>query len=418
MHHIFANNKGKLAALFVIVLYLLGIGLNVKLLNWGDDAFFTGVLHGTNLIDWGLDRYVSWSGRIIIDALMVSTINSPIVWTLLLPASILLASYSMAKIAFKTVNVYWVMLAMMLIAIIPPLISSEAIIWVTGFYNYLLPLSLAIFTVSVMLDEKSCGASKLFALLAIFIFSYQEQVVIIFIITAVLLLIQSYNHFKLLGLLLSLANAAVLFMAPGNYNRLSTEVWRWYPQYMDYGFVEKVMLGYDKLYQAFTMPHNWPLLVFLALAVCLTATKKNIAVAEKVSMSVIVAFIVFSLLHLQTFPYQPNSSIISFYRGEINPDVIVRSHMYICYAFVLVTMSSVLTLLVGLLNGSRNIVGAIIVTLFAAMSIVMIGFSPTVYASTWRVDFVFEVMLIMGTLFLLNEMIEKYNLTQSTREAQ
>jgi len=395
-----ANNALGYAVGLAACLYLVGVASSIALQAVRDDQFFLHALDNASLIDWLKHRYATWSGRVSLDALMVVTIGIEWFWRLAIPGSLLLLALSIARLTMNEITVFNAAAALLLIALIPAGINNEAVYWVTGFYNYLLPVSLAAYTFSVMSDKEAPNVEKLIAGLFVFIFSYHEQVFAVFFVAAAISLLFDFRRFKLVVLLVATLNAAVLFMAPGNHVRSVDETWAWYPQFQEYGLLEKVFLGFDKLYQLLVMKNHWPLLLFLSLLAYLSTTKPSRSASELVSIFFVLSFII--VLGMNYLPFFGEAIMRTTYPGVLAAEWVPRARTYVGYLYTLLVMCSALTLLIGLSDRAKHAKPVVIVTLLAVASVVMMGFSPTVYASGLRVDFVFEILIIIAAFYLVS----------------
>ncbi|MBJ7550359.1 hypothetical protein [Marinomonas ostreistagni] len=406
------SNKVRYFSSLFIALYLLIVSYSIETLHWGDDATFLAIANQTNfnILDWLYNRYFEWSGRVTIEFLMLGTINYPAFWKILIPLTMLLMATSISNIIFNEVKAFAVLLILVLMAISPVEIISESTYWVTGFYNYLLPLSLGLYCFSILIKKAPSRMSMVFSFFSVFIFAYQEQVVVLFLLACVCVPNFYKDKFKLALIFFVIVNAAVLFLAPGNANRLLISYWGAFPQYLDFGLPEQLALGFDKLYQGFIFPDNWPLFIFLGMLCGRYFFINRYAVSEKISLVVLVFFMAFFLAHAQEFPFSSQSFAKAQYIGEINSDAIIGGKMYVWYfAFLLVLVSSLILILRQLTSFGVQI---LIVLSLGIASVMMMGFSPTVYSSTYRVQLIFEVSLIMAILFQFRTLKEEYENVQ------
>ncbi|SBT16999.1 hypothetical protein MGA5115_01087 [Marinomonas gallaica] len=391
----------------VIVAYLVLLSSSLDLLSWGDDAYFSEVANTRNLFAWWWERYLQWSGRIAIDLLMVGTITLKWFWHLLVPLTILLLSYSMLKLTKWQISAAKILLVLIMLALAPVEVMAESFYWVTGFYNYLLPSALALFCFTELTAPRVVMWRRVLATLSVLIFAYQEQVTILFCLAVCLSLYQQRTSFKWFILALTLANSTLLFLAPGNASRTLGSIFMYFPNYQDFGLLEKVLLGVDKLYNVFVKSDNWPLCIFMVVLLAISVFKPSRSWGEKISAMVVGLYIICFFLQYQSGA-NLNESLMGFsYQGGIDAELIPSGRTYAGYLLMMWVMSAVLTLMLGLMAEVKESKFALLALVFGVMSVVMLGFSPTVYASNFRVQVFFELGLIVATLYLLRSIDKK-----------
>lgn len=389
---------------FLIAIYLVLLGLSLDKLNWGDDAYYRKMSETRPLLDWWWERYRVWSGRIFIDLLTVTTITWEWFWRLAIPATLSLLAVSMIRLVKWQVTPAKLLLVLFLLAISPAKVMSESFYWITGFYNYLLPTALALFCFSELNSSKEPPIWRIvLAFLSVFIFAYQEQVTLIFCLALCISLYQKRTTLKWFILVLTVINSAFLFSAPGNASRVIASTFMYFPNYYDFHFLHKVILGMDKLYQVFAMPDNWPVIILLVAIVSVSALKQNRSISEKISALLLMFYVAFFFLQRQYAADLATPLTHLKYSGQIGYETIPDGATYGGYLVLLLVMSSVLILLFGLFNHSKGSLTAFSCLLLGVMSVVMLGFSPTVYVSHYRVQMLFEIGVILASLSLLRD---------------
>jgi hypothetical protein len=168
-------------------------------MTYADDVTFSHALDNISIFDYLLQRYQTWSGRIVIEGLMVSTIILHGFWKIMIPLCFVFSSYLIWGITLKDkidskAGTLLVMAAMLLIN--EP-VAGNAQWWVTGFYNYLLPTTCALFLIKVLLSSSS-GMRKLSTSIVLsFIATSSEQVAVFLVVTIpFIFLVNSENRLR------------------------------------------------------------------------------------------------------------------------------------------------------------------------------------------------------------------------------
>lgn len=392
---------------FLLIAYFLLLGLSMDTHGWGDDQYFQVLNESGSIFEQVWSRYHQWSGRLGIELLLAYTIAWSFFWKLTIPLSIILIIYCFLKLSKYKISPIYFIVVTVLVNLIPSDITSESFYWVTGFYNYLLPCSLGLFCFYVIHERISNKAVIFLAFVSVFIFSYQEQVVIVFVLASVVSLYRVFALNKLFFVALSLFNAVVLFSAPGNILRYNSSVRLYFSNYSDFGFVEKAYLGMDKMYQAFMMSDNWPLFVFLSLLAFVGYHNNEKGIFEKISLVIVFFYLLIFCLQQQKYAFTDESLMGFKYSGTVTSNSIIGANMYKGYLVFLLVLSAAITLMLGLARKHSTVWPALLSLFFGVLSILMLGFSPTVYASGFRVALIFELSLVLATLYLFKCIVNK-----------
>lgn len=242
---------------FYIYFYLV---LDYK--PYSDDfAFLAAANSDQSVLDYVLGRYNGWSGRAAIEFIMFLTIAHPLFWKLAIPSLLLFAAYATWKALLTTVIDCrrGIPLCIFLLFLMGGNIFDETVYYVTGFYNYLIPASAAIFVCAVFARPLMFSAlEKIFAFPLALIASQSEQVgVSLICIFFAFLLWGCREQFSYRAMLLLVVLVGFLFLvaAPGNYVRLASEV-RYMPEFSDYSLFRKLSIGLDVYNSHYIDPGN------------------------------------------------------------------------------------------------------------------------------------------------------------------
>ncbi|WP_336767801.1 hypothetical protein [Pantoea endophytica] len=400
--NITANNWIRATVILCAITYLYIIIRELHLRDVADDQYFLNIFNSQHIFEKVLGRYYTWTGRFPLELLMVSTIGISTFWKIAIPFAVVLLCFSLSRIANKKVGIISFGTALALFATIPSDINSDASWWVTGFYNYLLPVSLAAYTFSVSYVNSNVSFEKIICVIFSLYFSYMEQAGIAYVIAMISLISfrkETRTKFNFFILIFSFINLVICLKAPGNENRLIVEVWNWYPQYQTYGISNKLALGFDKLHQLMTLRYNIPLILFATSLIVLGAYSGKLRTSVKISMFFVMTFISLSITNSLTGFFAESSF---FYSTTLNATRWYSAKIFLSYLYLLIVISSMLFILLNALL--KNIVCAtpIIAMLLGFMSVTMMGMSPTVYASGLRVNFVFEVTCIISSMYVFS----------------
>lgn len=400
------NKSFKVLAIVTIVTYLYLISRTVHLRGADDDQVFLSIFNSGNIIDLLVNRFNTWSGRFSLELLMTTTIGYSTFWKIGIPLSVTVVCYCCSKIAGYKSLVFPFTLAIFLFASIPDQINIDSSWWITGFYNYLLPVAAALYVFKVCFLGGSSKVEKIICIILAFYFPYMEQAGLAFVVAMGCLIYserKSISKFNVTVLILVGINLIICLKAPGNENRFALEAWRWYPQYQTYGIANKLSLGFDKLHQLMTFKSNIPLIALMVSVFYVRCSYSRMTKSIKIALFLIATFIAISIANSFTGFFSRgfffNSTTIDATRWS-------AAKLYISYFYLFTVISSVFIILIDCLLSNKSGLTPIVAMLIGFMTVTMLGLSPTVYASGYRVDFVFEIMCIVSCMSLIKPSIK------------
>ncbi|RRZ94518.1 hypothetical protein EGK14_05650 [Erwinia sp. 198] len=370
---------------------LTGIFLSVKLLNNGDDRMFIHILNGKALFPLLQQRYLEWSGRITIEALLIKTINFSLFWRLGIISSITLLSYCAWKTFFDTLKAaYAIPAGIAIFMLITPSVNIDAAWWVTGFYNYLLPVTLASWALLILKNSATASPmAKTAALLTLLVSCFSEQVALVLLIGAISIYCskQHKERYDALFIVIAFIFSAILLTAPGNTCRYLFEIKNSFPEFSGYSFIDKLTLGIDRLNHHISDPENLLINALFILALANTFQKKNLAGSDFLAVVLVtIKLIGFLLAH-----FQDGVRDFIYNKNYISAQSWFGFKIYSSYFFTLAAIFSLILLSYRHIHNRNMAIFVLISLLTACATVMMIGFSPTVYASSQRVLFLFEI---------------------------
>lgn len=407
----------------VAFLFLLAVAVSAALfLNLetrDDDAAYIAV--GKTFGAWtaSLHSYQVWSGRIALNYLLFSAIVTSWAWKLAMVASLLLLAFSMGRLgAGKAMP--WISASALALALLLLLtdrrVQFDGMWWVTGSFNYLVPVALGLFAVSVLLNAQEAGPlERACGLLAAAIAAYQEQMAVSLSVAALgMLAFQVWQrstrtearaapagntHFAKLFAFIVILNTAFQLLAPGNQFRFDKETETWFPEFADLSVGYKLFLGVERL-AAHLVALETRAFHALLLVAGVMAWQRRRAWGWPAwsALAILAAHACFTLVRRSSlgeyFPY-PAQVIPHIHNGlDIS---------WFAMVWVLLAMGVMLGIRLAMAASLRERLLAALPWAVAAGSVVMVGLSPTVYASGWRVLYVADVMLVIALLDMLRK---------------
>lgn len=407
-----ANNRRNLNAIsfLTIAICLIYIFSSVVFKDITDDHFFSTALRKYSLLDILDIRYNTWSGRVIIEAFLMKTINLPLFPQVSIALSCLLLSLSISKLASDDMRMTIPLIAVSMILILSDFHTNrQATLWITGAYNYIIPISIGLYAITMYFDGNKSTFKKVTSCVLIFLASNNEQFAVTAIIgiAARLIIKAKERELTLYDAAFSASltfGGAVVLAAPGNVVRLHSEILNWMPDFDDYGILYKLSVGVDRISNQINFNDNFLFIICCAVSLAYLLLNNKHCLANTLILSIITLKIVTFLLS-----FYPASPMNNIFRSEnyINPASWGHSSIYVSYLINLMTLSSIL-LTCLMASKSRNEGAKIFVIMICGvLSALMIGFSPTAYASGTRVMFIFDISIATATVFMLTNIFSR-----------
>lgn len=414
---------------FPIIIFTIGMLIfhMVVKLNCYDDIYFSKVLQENQLLAWTRERYATWTSRNIIETIMVIILNfNPIVWKAIDISILILLETSISKL-FTSKDLRrnnWVIVA---IIFLYPFKDMSTAGWAVTTINCLWPLSFGIFSLIVVKkifnNRKIEWYEYVLSTLALIFAINTEQVCTTLLLTygtiTVYLIIKgesnipelkSKNKFYMIfQTSLCLLSMVFILTCPGNASRKSSEIAAWFPDYNTLSPFNKLELGFSSTIAKFIFQPNLFFIMLSLLIFAVTIIKhknKTLRVISGVPFVCSIVLGVFAYVISKVFPNIPNivTSVTKY--GTITKD---NYHLIQSYIPIVLLASIGICFLISLYfcfeDKNKKILVMFIALLGIASRIVM-GFSPTIWASMDRTFIYMYFSLIICAVMVYGELTE------------
>lgn len=250
------GNQILLMALFLVILTVAQIMIHP---GFEDDLIFAGYWERRPHLEFLKLRYRTWTSRVIIEAgLMALAAANPLIWRILNIAVILLLVWITADL-FGTENKLQSQIFFFIIIWLIPLGSLYSAGWITTTVNYLWCLTLGLVAMRPikhwLLGERIPGWEYVICPLCMLYAANIEQMCAILLGVYAVFGIYSGIRYKktktvtlpgifYIQLLLVLAQLCLICGAPGNRNRMLYETSRFFPEFTQMHAGEKLLMGF------------------------------------------------------------------------------------------------------------------------------------------------------------------------------
>ncbi len=398
----FRNNK---IFLFYICFFCVALIVHLLLpLNWADDAVFY-----EKTLRLGLSDFLSNSARPFVDTFTYLFVKYPVLWRILNPLMLVAQSALLSAYLPQSKNEYAKNVLMCFVLIYPSMVVVDAG-FVATTLNYLWSVTfglLCLLPIYKRFKSRKSNFIEMILLIPCLLYATNMQqmavvlVVILGMANVYFILKKDFSPYILLQFLITIACSiySYLINTVGDNPRMLREISRYFPEFDSLSLFEKIELGFSSTFYCLTMEHRlawFGFFVFLCV-LALQMYKKSKNALNRIVVSFPVIFSVFGIVQsfysekfigeLQNFGL--NKSEYSF---DLVSDVL----------FVLIIFCILYSLFV-LIENKKVFIVSYIVFFLGLGSRMLMGFSPTVWASGYRTFYIMFISFIVVSFLVINE---------------
>lgn len=392
-----------------------------------DDSWFpTKYATFVSMYDWLYFRYHSWSGRLAIETILPLVLKANVwVWRLLNIAAFItmaMGIYFLGGAGEKQIPAkkHWLACVsiVILVFVVEKKVLEFGMFWATGSMNYLWPtacLCVALVPYSQLLRGQAFP-NAIWALIAVPLVyaSYQEQTALIllcFVSVTVVFLYLRDRYISVPGIVFAAVvaiNFYLLISAPGNYIRMEVEIVKFYPDFNTVSIMQKIYAGVN-----YTVLNHWlldsvkPFLVISVLT-CYLTYKKTVSRVALVCVYFPLFYIVFCIICSRGLGGDFGQLLNLDIYGTVESLTGTKTFDLKMLPVVLGGMTMLLIPLswIFLFEEKETLLGIVLFYFAAVFASLIISFSPTMFASGYRVFFVPDMMMIIVAFTLFRESLD------------
>ncbi|MFQ7233280.1 MAG: DUF6056 family protein [Enterococcus hulanensis] len=412
------SNNQKLiigVALSVLIICLI-YNMNIKLTGFKDDGdLFLGPLMNKfdgNYFSFLVNRYNTWSSRVIIEFFTLTGVKNPMVWKLL--NSIMMAIAALLPVYIikrdSEVKSTDLIFSAALFFTLPMSFFSETG-WVATTTNYLWVFSLGIVSIYPLIrytrKEKELRWLTVTGIITTLYAANQEQMALLLLtFTLIIALINWFNKQSIkpfvVPVIVNIATLIFVLTTKGNDIRYQHELRNWFPDFEQLSFFKKVELGYSSTVRHLYFDTQLTILTFLFIIFILAISR--FIYRKRLSFIGLFGLIPFSVSILFSLNNYFNSRKVVNILNQFNqygttiqlndpkswiPDLILTMLLF-----------STLLSIIYLLDYTANTYWPLLLLCAAGFSRLIMGFSPTVWASATRTYLFTYCLVNLTSLYL------------------
>lgn len=389
------ENRKEKTVLFYFFIISLFIHMFLPL-NWADDKLFFEKAAQTDLLS-----FISGSARPLTDSMTYIFAKCPLLWRILNPLLLTLFAKTLS-VLLPTENIEKNKLNLYLcVAVVFPAMVVVDAGFIATTVNYLWPFTFGL--ISLVPLKKLFNRSKLrfyeyllSILLLLYAVNMQQTAALLFAVflTSVIYLYfqRNYSFYPLSGLLISGAGSIFMFAinTVGDNNRMVRETARYFPDFAQLSIFEKAELGFSSTFYCMTMEIRFAFFAFAAFTLYIMI--KSLNGNEKIVFKLFSAFpfvftIVFGTLSLTPVRESAFWAFISGGMKHYRMTKAAYSFDLVPFLLFICVAVCVIVSLYRLLS-PRKFAAAFVILASGLASRIIMGFSPTVWASGYRTFFI------------------------------
>lgn len=396
---------------FYCKFFLLAVIIHLLLpLNWADDAVFFEKSSQLNL-----SEFISNSARPFVDTFTYFFTKYPLLWRLINPLMLILSSWLLSKY-LPSKNDYIKNVALCFVLLYPSMIVVDAGFIATTL-NYLWPVTLGLLCLLPIwkkLNNLRICYFEMILFIPCLLYSTNMQQMAVILVTLFgmanfyFALKKDFSLYIFLQFLISMFCLIYSYIinTVGENSRLIREMNRYFPNFDSLSFFKKIELGFSSTFYCLTMKPSFAWLgffVFISVLVFLVFKKtKNIFNRATVSFPFLLS--IWGII--QHFFSDIFSSLKKYIPGELQHYRMNKA----TYSFELtsdiiyiIVVLCILYSLFTLIKNKKVYVATLIIFFLGLGTRILMGFSPTVWASGYRTFYIMFLSLIVISFLVINE---------------
>lgn len=365
-----------------------------------------------------VSKYKDWSSRIIINVMTLIMGKLPhIIWILVDTATVVLAAVSISKLtAYRDKRkINWFISCMILIY---PFMHMSTAGWKATTVTYLWALVFGLFSMIPIrkhLDKETFRPYEYVFYLGALIYGVnQEQMAAavtgIFLVASLYFIKEKRIHwFICLETFVAGLGFLSALVSPGNEKRSLDETAIWFSDYGSLTFLNKIEIGFSSAGYKLIFNSNWVFIIFAALLAIIIWKKYEDTIYRIIGSIPLAVSLIFG--PLKGILQEGFSGITAVTEalteyGTITAENYLEVSGYFPVILIGIVIGSVLLSLYLIFEDSLYSLGACLLFLIGIATRMVMAFSPTVWASSWRTYLFMYFSVIVLAVFLFQKLME------------
>ena len=410
------NGRSAILAIFILE-FVLTLFVTP---NKFDDEYFLEQVTNNSILGFVSSRYAWWSSRVIIEFVLCAVLKtSKYLWILIEALMVTLAGYSISRLFVKD-NKKENNIMLLFMVLTYPLNVMNGAGWAATTTNYMWPLATCLFALIPI--KKIWNGEKirlfefpLYSLAAIYAGNQEQSCAILvgtYLLFSVFMIIKNkkIHPYMIIQNIIIIASLVFILNCPGNYARNESEIIDNFKDFKMLTVLDKVGLGLTATNALLVGNGSVIFFVLTGLIVAYMFSNYKEKLYRIIALIPFLSVICLSFLSNTTsniFPF-----VVSFKKYFIMEGVMLNAAnsnnlfytLPVIFA-VINFMCIILSIMIIFKNLKNNI--ALLVFLVGLASRLIMGFSPTIFASATRTMIFLEFAMIIVSILIWQELIKK-----------
>ena len=357
-------------------------------------------------------RYSKTTSRVILEFIIIMILRYlPILWNLINIGMIMLLNYSLNKILNEK-NHLFIRCVIAIFILFYTYLDMASAGWSATTVNYLWTLSLGLFAfipiVKIIKKEEYEKKILILSIPSLIIACNQEQCCAL--LFGFLLLFNIYYFIKnkkinpvlITYLIITILSFVFILMCPGNYNRVDNEIIAWFKDFRDLSFIDKVFMSISNTFEMLLGRANYIVIGFYAILSYYFYKKKNYILLV-ISLGLLIGALLLPYLNI----FRLNTLYNAKHVGDQNVIAILQlnSKRYIASIIISIIYFISTIILLYKVNNTKDIYIKVLMPIMfiaAILSRFIVGFSPTLFASSFRTGIYMNFIIVMLVPIILS----------------
>ncbi len=397
-----------------LLFFLIALAVSLFLpLNWSDDAVFF-----KDVAEKSYRQFITNSARPFTDTATYFFIKYPLAWRILNPIILVLFSKCLSWITHLSHDHS---LFIFIVSCIPAMCLVDAGFIATT-VNYLFPVALALCAFLPLIYSfkyRIINAIKYFLAIPLIAYASDMQqmcVVMIVVYTAYIAyytITKRFPFYALWCLLLSAVGFAksVFLNTVGTNNRFERSCAQYFPSFAELSIFQKIELGFSSTFYELTSHCRQAYFIFLAfilLLAIITVIRKKPTIYKSISLFSVLLVLLTGIGNAVNLPF-----LRIIYGNFKNYKMNLSEYTFAPLADLYYILLSILIIITiyNLIDKKQFLLSAAVLILGVGSRMIM-GFSPTVWASGYRTFFILVTAFIVVSSFVLDKFKEEQSAVQ------
>lgn len=383
----------------------------------GDDLHFAKLSTEMSAITTAMEKYYHWSSRQLIEGVLYFVAPHTKLWRILNTLIIVICAKLLSKI-FNNKRTFMFDVLSCLIVLTYPLLDMSSAGWMATSNNYFWPLCAILGNVYILkkihLNQNTKKRYYIVGVCCLLFAANQEQgLAILWGIYFFYIIYCLYNSKKIppyvyISVFFLITMSIYIFTCPGNWIRKSKEVQNWFGDFNSLSLIKKLEIGFDTTFYPIIFNFRPEIMVF-SLSLVLVGNELKDKILELCGCLIMTIVVLFGFLKQIVISVYPNIGYLYNMLGQYGIFVRGNLKVIVVYFLILLLIISAIIYIVVLCKYDKKNIMIFIILLLGIGSKIMMGLSPTVWASGDRTGIFLYFSILIVSYFLVISYIKDHS---------